>query len=338
MPFWLSQRLLTLLQFTRFALVFTAISNGQASMLLWARSMAGPDGDYTVFLEPRAMIWMAVVSICLYAFGMTLNDIIDRRRDATTASDRPLPSGRLGLGTAHIVCMMLLACGCLAGVLLSRELPRGSLSLILLAGVATLIIFYDLAGKYLISLGLITLGLIRFFHASLPAPTMPMPWHPILLLNHVTLISLVAYAWEQKRPTLTRRHVAITLSGLAAANALMIAALSKRFHDRPGDWLADLSIAPGLAWPALAAGVFVLVGLWIRASLGATRGAGKTLMLVGLLWLIVYDVSFVAAEVATTPAVLLATLFPVSYVSVKILRGWGRLIELSRKPTYMRAE
>jgi hypothetical protein len=37
-----------------------------------------------------------------------------------------------------------------------------------------LIVFYDLAGKYLVALGLLSLGLIRFFHAVIPAPQLPL--------------------------------------------------------------------------------------------------------------------------------------------------------------------
>jgi 4-hydroxybenzoate polyprenyltransferase len=249
MPGRLSQHLLAVLQFTRMAMVFTAISNAQAAILLRAASMAGPDGHYLDFLSLRVMFWAALVSSALYGFGMSLNDIIDRRRDAQLAADRPLPSGRLGLGSAHVLCMMLLAVAGLAGVMLSRELPRGTLTLILVAGVSCLIIVYDVAGKYLISLGLLSLGLIRFFHAAIPAPTLPMPWHPLLLLNHVAILSMVAYQWEQKRPTLTPRHFAITLAGLAALNATIIAALGYRFADRPGDWLSDLALRPGLLAP-----------------------------------------------------------------------------------------
>jgi 4-hydroxybenzoate polyprenyltransferase len=339
MPGRLSQHLLAVLQFTRMAMVFTAISNAQAAILLRAASMAGPDGHYLDFLSLRVMFWAALVSSALYGFGMSLNDIIDRRRDAQLAADRPLPSGRLGLGSAHVLCMMLLAVAGLAGVMLSRELPRGTLTLILVAGVSCLIIVYDVAGKYLISLGLLSLGLIRFFHAAIPAPTLPMPWHPLLLLNHVAILSMVAYQWEQKRPTLTPRHFAITLAGLAAVNATIIAALGYRFADRPGDWLSDLALRPGLLAPALAVVVFVLIAHQIsRRHESNPRAAGKTLMLVGLLWLIVYDAAFVAAFVDWKASLLIAMLLPLSYLSVRLMRAAQRLIELSQKPAYMKPD
>src|SRR6187549_1986981 len=97
-----SRRLLTLLQLTRMALVFTAIADAQAALLLaaGARPRAGEPSDPLALLarhlRPEQMLAIAAVSIGLYGFGMSLNDIIDRRRDRQIAAFRPLPSGRVG--------------------------------------------------------------------------------------------------------------------------------------------------------------------------------------------------------------------------------------------------
>ena len=45
-------------------------------------------------------------------------------------------------------------------------------------------------------------------------------WHPLLLLNHVTILSTICYAWEQKRPSLTRIHWWAVLGGLALVDAM----------------------------------------------------------------------------------------------------------------------
>src|SRR5665213_1409211 len=112
----LSQRLLPLLQLTRMALVFTAIADTYATALLLrhvtlpgGRSYVSVHGDP---LEPRRMLAIAGLSIGLYGFGMSLNDIADRRRDRHSAAHRPLPSGRVGVFTAHGI-MLLLVIGAL---------------------------------------------------------------------------------------------------------------------------------------------------------------------------------------------------------------------------------
>ena len=84
------------------------------------------------------------------------------------------------------------------------------------------------------------LGLIRFFHAIVPAPRIPVLWHPLLLLNHVTILSTVAYVWEQKRPPLTRLHWWTVLGGLLLVDVLAIALVASRRG------FANLALGPQL--------------------------------------------------------------------------------------------
>src|ERR1700683_2953309 len=105
----LSQRLLTLLQLTRMALVFTAIADSYATalMLRQVHGYADTDPGKGDPLEAQRMLAIAAISIGLYGFGMSLNDIADRRRDRQLAAHRPLPSGRVGLITAHALMLVL---------------------------------------------------------------------------------------------------------------------------------------------------------------------------------------------------------------------------------------
>jgi len=338
MPAGFSRRILTLLQFTRFALVFTAISNSLAAMMIASRAKT-PDGqDWMQNLDPASMFWMTLISAGLYGFGMSLNDIIDRRRDSQIASDRPLPSGRIHIVTAHLICGTLLTLACVGAAFLAMRSHNPKLTLILFAGVASLIIFYDLAGKYLVPLGLLSLGLVRFFHASVAMPGLPLPWHALLMLDHVVIISAVSYSWEQKRPALTKRHVWIVALGLLALNVAALGLLIARRGTSMADWSEELWVRPELVYPLIAAAVFVWIATLIRARIADTRNAGKTLMLVGLLWLIVYDAAFVAAYVDWRPAVALATLLPVAWGAVKLTRAWAKLVALSEPATYIRAK
>jgi hypothetical protein len=330
----LSQRLLTLLQLTRMALVFTAIADGLCTLLLAARARAGPGGDIADHVSPGLVFWAAAVSAGLYGFGMSLNDIIDRRRDAQIAATRPLPSGRIGVTTAHVVCGGLLLLAVAGGTFYS--LGRGSwMSLVLVVWTAVLVWFYDLAGKYLVAPGLITLGLIRFFHALVPAPYVPLLWHPLLLLNHVAILSAVAYHWEEKRPPLTRGHWLAVLGGLAALNAAAIGFIASRHEGWPPP---ALRVGPEIVAPVVAAIAFVGVAAFVRRRAATSREAGQKLMLYGLLWLIVYDACFVGAyvrDVRATVGVLL--LLPVAYFAVRLMRWWSKLVALSQKPQFKRA-
>ena len=91
------------------ALVFTAIADGWCGLFLWERYRAGPSAGLAELMNGWRMAGMAMVSVGLYGFGMSLNDIIDRRRDRQISPGRPLPSGRVSLIGAHGVCGALAA-------------------------------------------------------------------------------------------------------------------------------------------------------------------------------------------------------------------------------------
>lgn len=336
----LSQRLLPVLQLTRMALVFTALADSGCEMLLWAARRGQLSGQSLWHqLQATQCIALAIVSIGLYGFGMSLNDIIDQRRDRQISPGRPLPSGRIGVGTAHVVCALLILWALAAGEIYSDVVTNAHLSLILVFFTAGLITFYDFAGKYLVPLGLLSLGLIRFFHATIAAPSLPVLWHPLLLMNHVTIISTVAYHWEQKRPALRPAHWWSVMLGLLGLNLLAVGLVLWRRSHVPGQSVAQmLSISPALAGPAAAAAAFVVLAIWIYRHSANPRDAGQGLMLSGLLWLIVYDATFVIGYAGLTAGLLVLLLLPVAYASVVVMRWWSKLILLSQRPTFKRVE
>ena len=327
-------RLLTLLQFTRMALVFTAISNGWAALLLRARMATPAGGSMSDHFDYRWAVAMTAVSVGLYGFGMTLNDIIDRRRDAATAAHRPLPSGRLRVRTARGVCVALGVLALGGAGYLASSMPGGWLSLVVCCVTFMLILFYDLAGKYLVALGLLSLGTIRFMQATVAAPTLPLVWHPLTLLVHVTLLSAVCYAWEGKRPLLTRKHWGLLLAGLGAVVALALACVVQW----RADWQSALALRPALLYPLGVGFAFVAFAAWTRRTTPDSRTAGRATMLYGLLWLILYDAAFLFGYVGWPAALAVLLLLPVAYFCVQLMRWWGRLLELSVKPEYQRAQ
>lgn len=339
MPGHLLQRLFPVLQLTRIALVFTAISNSVAAMLLlakWSPTVRG--GSPWDVLTAWNLAAVVIMSVGMYGFGMSLNDIIDRRRDSQIAPGRPLPSGRIGVRAAHWVCFAMAVLAILGAVAYAWGTRNWPASVVVAGLTLGLIFFYDVAGKYLVAGGLISLGLIRFFHAVIAAPSVPLLWHPLLLLNHVALLSTVCYGLEDKRPRLSRGHWLAVVIGLVAINVLSVAAvLYRRYDAAGGDVLRALWIAPGLWLAGAAAAGFIVAAIVIRRGSPDARSAGQTLMLLGLLWVIVYDAAIVAGYVDWRAAGLQLLLLPIAYLAVQVMRWWGRLIALSQPVEYQRA-
>ena len=336
----LARRLLPVLQLTRMALVFTAIADSAAELLLrarWESRATGAQHPWYHFVSAAEVLAIATMSIGLYGFGMSLNDIIDRRRDQQLAAHRPIPSGRIGVAAAHVICLML-ALMALAGGAWYAILPGNEWkSFFLVLWTVLLILFYDSAGKYLVAPGLLTLGLIRMFHAAVPAPHLPLIWHPLVLLNHVTVLSTVAYHWEDKRPRLTPIHYASVFGGLAMVDVLAVVLVWDRRSAHATTFANAMGVQPALFLPVVAAVAFVAIGSQIRRRSPNVRAAGQNLMLYGLLWLIVYDACFVGGYVGWLPAFLVLLLAPVAYLLVQVMRWWSKLAALSQTPEFKRA-
>ncbi|MGA2496307.1 MAG: UbiA family prenyltransferase [Tepidisphaeraceae bacterium] len=325
-----SQRLLALLQFTRMALVFTAISDSTTGYILDRAHSVPAGGSLPASLRPLELFLVALISIGLYGFGMTLNDIIDRRRDSMLAAHRPLPSGRMRLATAHFICFGLaaLAIGC--AFVYGRLVPGGWQSWVMVMFVGALITSYDFAGKYLVGPGLLTLGLIRMFHCLIAAPDWPCIWHPLMLFTHVTILSAVAYAWEQKRPSLTPIHWLGVATGVVLVDVMSIALLAGRARPQ------RLWIQPGLMLLPVLMSLFLATAVCIRYRTGSLREAGQRLMLAGLLWLILYDAAIVLTYAGWACALAILGLLPLSYLMVLMMRWWSRLLAITQPPEYKR--
>lgn len=333
----LSNRILSVLQLTRMALVFTAIADGWCGLLLLTRQQVGPGQVTLDQVGVSTLLLVAGISVGLYGFGMSLNDLIDRRRDAAIAAHRPLPSGRISPAAAQLLCILLLGFAVLCGAIYSQRAPIGWLSLVLVVFTSMLIVFYDLAGKYLVAPGLITLGLIRFFHSVIAAPQMPVLWHPLLLLDHVAIVSMIAYAWEEKRPAITRRQVWLVIGGVVLLNAMVIGLVF--WHRR--EYMpaaAALRLEPGLIFPVIALLSYYVLAQLIRLRAPTIRHAGQRLIFFGLLWLIVYDAAFVAGYVSLEWAIAIAMLLPLAYLCVLMMRWWSTVVALSQRPAFKRAE
>jgi hypothetical protein len=319
------------LQLTRMALVFTAVADGACTLLLLRADDLGT-------LKPHDVFLVAGIAVGLYGFGMSLNDIIDLRRDRLIAAHRPLPSGRIRLVTAHVLCAALAALAVACGAAYSAAIGRWDCFGLVL-WTAALIYFYDVAGKYLVWPGLLTLGAIRFFHAVIPAGfSPPVAWHPLVLLNHVAILSTIAYQLEDKRPPLTRVDRLAVAGGLAVVNVLFPVLIALTRVGR-GMSLADaLSLRPGLLLPVVAAVGYAAVAFAIYKRAESRRAAGQTMVLYGLLWLIVYDAAFVAAYVGWLAAGAVLLLLPVAYLSVQLMRWGAQLMTLSQRPPFKRAQ
>ena len=109
-------RLVTAIQLTRLTIAFGAVSDiwfvilltraGSTSDHLSALGISGPEGvpvDVAGLPLTAALVSGAIIAVGLFAYGASLNDVLDARHDATFSPERPIPAGRIKIGQAVVV-------------------------------------------------------------------------------------------------------------------------------------------------------------------------------------------------------------------------------------------
>jgi 4-hydroxybenzoate polyprenyltransferase len=295
---------LSWLQLTRLALVFTALSNIWL-VVFWSDRVE----TNLAATHPPLALRLALTAIAaggLYIFGMTLNDVMDVRRDRALSPHRPLASGRLSLTTALITALTALLLAVAAAAWL------GTTNTLFAIGCAGLIVLYNGGLKYLPGVGLLLLGLIRAANMLIADPGMAYLWPVWLTMSHVIGVSGLAYVLERKRPYMNGGQALALIVGYAFWSLAMIGWMVQRAE----------AVPVGYAWlgPAAAAVIFVLVGRIVVARATTGKEAGAALMRVGLLWLIIYDIAWMAALQHYVPATALAVLLIAAVVSMRTIR------------------
>ena len=104
---------------------------------------------------PLALLATVAAALCLYCFGLLLNDMVDLKIDLEERPDRPLPSGQISFNSARTAAVAFGFTG------LNLALFAGLPVLCAAALLSALIILYNAGFKRLPFAGVITMGLCR---------------------------------------------------------------------------------------------------------------------------------------------------------------------------------
>jgi 4-hydroxybenzoate polyprenyltransferase len=223
--------------------------------------------------NPWALPWLLLSTACLYAGGVVLNDVFDRRLDAVERPERPLPSGRVPVAHAGILGAVLLGAGVLAASRASRE--AGAIA----AAIAALVLLYDAWGKRQALFGPINMGACRGLNLVLGMAAVPgtaaASW-PLGLLSLIYIAGVTALSRGEVHGG-KRGVAAFALISLGfVLSALLFLTLSPE-HRSP----AGLLLTAVLGWRILPA----FWRAWKEPGAGPIRHAIRT----GVLSLVLLD-------------------------------------------------
>lgn len=289
----LARRAIAAAEVSRLPVAFGAIANVWLMVLL-ARTEAARAGDgaasdsavLIASLSPAlALVASGAFAVGLLAFGATLNDLLDAKRDAAFAPERPIPSGSLSPRRALHLALAALTIGLLGSLAFGTSAIAGAFAL------TALILAYDAFAKHVPALGIVLAGLTTA--ASMLALTFDSPsLVPVWLAMSQTMgVGLAAYLVADKRPRLSRRAVLLGALGWLFWSGVLFALAA--YHNGPTlvpSWYEEEKLIVPAA-TVLGCAAFGLVGLrrlrGPSASERLLRYASLWKTLVAASWLLV---------------------------------------------------
>jgi 4-hydroxybenzoate polyprenyltransferase len=316
-------RFFTAIQLTRLTMAFGAVSD-----LWFVILFTKAEPDYVMVdvhgmpLE-GALVAAAVVAIGLFAYGASLNDVLDVRHDATFSPDRPIPAGRIRLGQAIVVTIGALIVAMLGAIALGDWAPV----ITLLAAAA--ILFYNAAGKFIPAVGLVTIGLIHAAHMFIPNHELSFTLPVWLTMTHALGIAACVHVLEDKRPRLNRRAMVATALGWLCWSGIIL--VPGAMSDS-GLWPSHASRI-GLVYPLLAVMAFIAVAWW-KASGVTGRASAEKLKRYGAMWQSLYGAAWLLAVGLIPQAIWIGLLAVAGFIAMTLIK---EITGLSGRPVTYRA-
>jgi hypothetical protein len=252
-------RLLAFAQLLRIPNVFTAFADVALGACVAAAVLPSMPAEFWL-----AHLVLALASACLYLAGMVWNDVFDLAEDKKARAFRPLPSGRVGKGTAVVLGTLLFAAGLAlafaAGVLGQAEWNHEPL--VFACGIVAGVLIYD-GGAKRTPFGPIAMAACRFLNvlfglSLIPEAALDLEYR--LWLAAVVGLYIVGVTWFARTEEGKSRKRDLALAASVIALSLLLALLLRaKLHagTGPTKHLAQLGT---VAFPYLLVGFGFLVG------------------------------------------------------------------------------
>ena len=298
------------LKLTRFSVAIGAIADIWLVLLITKN-----DSGYvatSVYSLPwwPSIIAAAVVAIGMCGFAASLNDTVDARHDATFHPSRPIPSGWISMAQA----VVLMVCSLLLALLATSFLGTWPVQMGLLTAAA--ILFYNIVGKHVPAIGLVTVGLIYASHMLIVNIELTFTLPVWMVMTHAMICATAMYLLEDKRPRLSFRGWMGVLCGWIFWSMVLFSGPLLR----NGSLLPDGMEVVSLLWPLAAVAGFAVTMRWKMLGAPTSNIAAEKIRRYGALWQCVYAASWLMALQLYTPAMWMFGFAIASFVIVMVVK------------------
>lgn len=308
----LLNRVLTAFQLTRVTLVFGAIGDIWFT-ILYTRS--DDRYNYMPVFDELSLFWALVagafVSIGLFAFATSLNDLLDLRHDTAFSPQRPLPAGRIRSSQVVVITTSALL------VAMAAAVPFGTQGLMLAVFTAAAILFYNAAAKHVPAVGLLLAGLIHASQMMIVNVQLAFTLPVWLVFTHSMVIASLVYRYEQKRPLIIGRTlIAVWIGWLAWSIVILGLGASK---GAAAGFLPESMGMDTIVFPILAVIGFVILA-WRKTMGTESSAAAEKLKRYGSMWQSIYAAAWLAGVGLWTEAFGMALFAFVGFAIMTVLK------------------
>lgn len=265
-------------------MAFGAVSDVWFVILLTRAWGTVGQGNAVVDLPLAIVLLLGMtIAIGLFAYGASLNDVLDVRHDSAFSPDRPIPAGRIRVGQAMIVAVGAL----LISILAAQTLGMWPLKLTMLTAVA--ILFFNAAGRFIPAVGIVVIGLIHAIHMLIPNAHLTFTWPVWFVMTHAMGIAFTVHVLEAKRPRITKAALSVICVAWVFWSIVILGLGINR-----GGWWPEETTPVNILWPVLAFIAFIAVARWKTVTIKPSVAAEK-LKRYGAMWQSLYGAMWLLA-------------------------------------------
>lgn len=317
---WL-HKIAPMLKLTRVTTGFGAVGN-LWFVILWSRTTPGEHLPRYLSEEP---LWAALTGgfltgLGLYAFGASLNDLLDMHKDRALGNPgHPIVDGSASLELA--VCAV--AGSLMMAILGATFFGTGAILLTLVLAVAILI--FNALGKYIPGMGMVLLSLIYAGHMLIPNVWMRFMLPVWLVMTHAMVVLAAAQYLGRRSPPISKRAAIFAGVGWGLGSLLLLALAWDR-KGTDGLW-PDAVPMTALIYPAVCVALFGIFLFRRTKRHGTGPKLGERITRYGAIWPTLYGVGWLFGAGHNQAAMLMAGLSAVGFLSMAVLRELYELID-----------
>ena len=314
-------KLAPMLKLTRVTTAFGAVAN-LWFVILWSRFNEEELGNAVIKDQPLPLLLGGglIAGVGLYAFGMSLNDLLDVHRDRALGKvASPIVDGSASIELA--VCMV--AAALMLAVLGAVIFGTGAILVTLMLACAILI--FNVLGKFVPGIGMVLLSVIYAGHMLIPDLWVQFLLPVWVVMTHAMVVAGLAQHMGRRSPPISKRAIIFALVGWTLCSLILLTLSFSRPHSE-SIWPSYVPITAGL-YPIGCMLVFALMIYRRYKKVGMGPVLGEKISRYGSIWPALYACGWLAGSGLWTAFSIMVALTVLGFIVMTVLRELYSLIE-----------